>query len=149
MNRLIILITITLSALLTSCSIDKDIEIGKLNNFRIKGMAKNAIQCSADIQIKNNSIFSYNLETSELHVYAAENDFGKVKLINEIEIASNSNKKYTIEIEVAINNSEAGIISVVNNIMGKKTKYSLKGEIKARSFIFYKTIKVDETLGEW
>ena len=149
MRRIIPLIIIILSTLLMSCSIDKEVEIGKLSNFRMKGMANNAIKCSADIQISNNSMFTYNLETSELHVFAGENDFGIVKLPNEVKILSNSNKTYTIDIEVAINDSEVGIISVINNIMGKKTKYSLRGNIKARSYIFYKTLKVNETIGEW
>ena len=149
MNRKTLLIFAVLSSLFVSCSIDKEIQIGALNNIILKGMADNTIKCSADIQITNNSAFSYKLETNELHVFAADDDFGIVKLTNEIKIPKHTNKNYTIDFEVAINNSEVGIISAVNSLMGKKTKYSLRGEIKARSCIFHKTIKVNETLGNW
>jgi hypothetical protein len=132
--------------ILFACSCKSKIEIGKVNKLQLLGMDGGKLNCQAEIEIHNQSIFSYTIEAGELHAYAGNKDVGVVKLATPLHISGNSSQVYKVEFVVLIRDAEAGIFSLVSNLMGTKTDYKLKGNIVAKSFFIHRTLEIDKLI---
>ncbi len=127
--------------LVSSCQ-DK-IEVGEITQFEILDLDGNKVNCKAEMEINNLSYFPCKIETGEIHAFSNGSDIGLVKLKKPIKIIGNAKNTYQMEFYLEIKNPEAGIFALLGNLFGKKSAYRLKGNIIARTFIFYRTIEFD------
>jgi hypothetical protein len=135
---------ILLLVIITSC--ENRIEIGEVKDFHILGLDGSRVNCNAEMKIINSSWLPCKVESGEIHALANGNDIGLVKLIKPIKISANSNETYSVDFYLEVKDPEAGIFSLLGNLLGRKPSYELKGNVIARTFIFYRTIEFDKNV---
>jgi hypothetical protein len=143
MRYLVIIIAIIVSSCATH-----PIEFGKIQSFKVDKFDGQSMQCQAEVEVTNNRMMAVNIETGELHAFSDEIDLGTVKLLVPLKITGKSKRLYSMNFSVTITNPEAGMMSFLGRLAGKRSIYSLRGTIDARSFLFHKKISINEVLGK-
>lgn len=136
-------IGLSLLLLLSSCEF-KDIELKEVQNVEVASINKNEIEGVVSVVLNNPNGFSVTIKEADFIILAGDVEIGSAQLNESFKIAANSEESYPIKLRGDASKAlSGGISAVVGMLFGKEPKILLKGDIKARSFIFTKTVPVE------
>jgi hypothetical protein len=129
--------------LLSSCLSENSIRVGQIENIKLTGLENNAIICQAELQIENNYFLPFKLNAGDIKVYVSDKILGSIQIKNTLRVKAKEKKNYVIEFKFVPANGNAGILSLVQMFNKGDANFTLKGNIKAHSFLIYKNIPID------
>jgi hypothetical protein len=125
---------------LASCVPENSIQVGQIENIKFTGIENNAILCQAELQIENNYFLPFKLDADEINVYASDKILGSIQLKNTLHIKAKEKKVYEIEFKFIPAVGNGGILSIIQMFNIENINITLKGNIRAHSFLVNKSI---------
>jgi hypothetical protein len=134
---------------LSSCSPENYINIGQIQSIKINGLEDKGISCQAEIEIENKYFLPFKIYPDELKVYTSEQVLGRIVSKGPIHIFAKQKKVYKIEFKVVLGDEYSGLLSIIQKLSNSHGNYSIRGNIKARSFIIKRRIPIDMHLNDF
>jgi len=142
-SRLIIVVLFT-GLFLSGCKGFTEVDVGDIQNFRLLGVENNIVKIQLDVPVTNPNHYNFHLVGANVDIMLNGSRFGTVDHIDKILIPADSEQIYTIKLDVKISNMLGGVFTVMNLLGSKNIDIALEGTIKARYFLFPRTIVVNE-----
>jgi len=138
-----IFLFITVGFMLSSCEF-KDLSLNGVSGFNVDKMSKSGMLGTLQVGITNPNSYAIKVTGADFEIFSNGSKMGTAKLKHSFKIKANSTETYPVKLEANLTNVLAGgISSILGAISGKSPKVNIKGDLKARAFIFSKTIPVD------
>jgi len=129
---------------MTSCAGIRELQIGEVKNIQMKGMNNNEITLQMTVAIQNPNAFRLKVKNSDIKVSVSGNEIGRIKQMDNLVISANSMKEYDIRVVVEITNFLAGLSSISKIMKGNDADIRLSGKLKVQSFLYFKTIDIED-----
>ncbi|MDP4208729.1 MAG: LEA type 2 family protein [Bacteroidota bacterium] len=138
-----ILILALVLAATSGCSKIERLKVGSVRNVSFKGMENNAINLEVTVPIENPNSFKLKIKNADMKLTSNGTEIGRIKQINDLVIAGKSTKEYPVNVTVELTNLNGGLLSAMR-FFNSKTDLRMNGTVKVRSFIYAKTVKVED-----
>ena len=133
----------SLSILLSSCEI-KDIELKEVQDVEVSQINKGKIEGTITVLLNNPNSFGVTVKEANFIIYAGKSEIGTAHLDESFKIEAKEEKSYPVKLKGDAKDAlSGGISAAVGMLFGNDPKVVLRGTIKAKSFIFSKTIPVE------
>jgi hypothetical protein len=130
----------------TSCSVKDNFSVGNIENLKIKGFESKTVLCQAEIEIDNRNCMAFSLVANELKVFASDKILGNIEITNPVKIKAKEKKVFVIDFKFILEENQSGVFSVVQNFTSGNHDIVIRGNLKARSFLYSKKIPIDMKL---
>ncbi|MEA3317308.1 MAG: LEA type 2 family protein [Bacteroidota bacterium] len=131
-------------ALLNSCAMYRSVDVGDISDVDFNGLKNNKISVDISIPIENNNFYPIKIKSVDLELYLDNNYFGKISNSKKIKISANSNKTYSLPVDIEIENVFSGAMKMLQLSNSKNLNIKIKGDVKARGLIFVREMKINE-----
>ncbi len=141
-------ILIAVVTLATSCTF-KDIELVKMNDFKIIEFSEQNTQAEVILTLKNPNNFPVTLSKIDVDLLVNGTDVGKINLDDNIRFPKNSTTTQSFIINGDYDKIQKNLVSNAFSILlSKKINISGKGYVKGKARMLSKKVKVefDETM---
>ena len=145
MNRVKILTGFFLLLLLSSCGKYKEIEVGDIQEFSIKGFVDNSLVLAIRVPVYNPSMYKITLMDLDARVYINDEYIGKVNSTEPVVLPRKSNDVHDLVVNVRLANFLGSAMKMMNLRKGSNVKLRLEGTFTAKSLGLKKKVEVDET----
>ena len=145
MNRLKSLLWILILLVLAGCGRYKNIEVGDLQDYAIKGFDENALIVTLKIPVNNPSIYRITISDLDTRMFVNGQYIGKVFTDQQVVLPSRSEQIHELELRVRLANFLATAGSLMSIRRGDEVVLRLEGTFHARTFLFKKEIEVNES----
>jgi len=143
MKYLSLILLISLTFILTSCDI-KEVEVGKLESFKIVEITKDYITLDIAAPLKNDNNFAFTIQKAQLDISFNNIPLGKIDKIKKVRVAKKSNDVHHLEFRVPLKEMLKGGLLSIPALLSNKANVKVKGFIQASTwFIFTKKIDVN------
>lgn len=132
--------------LLGSCRGVKEVEIGEIQDVRLRGIKNNVLLAEAKIPVKNPGIYKIKVKEVNLRITVNGRYLGRIISDEEIVIPANSDDIYTFPFVVRISNIILGASLIIDLPNMKNVEIGLKGKVKGKVLFFTKRTDVEEEI---
>lgn len=122
----------------------EELKIGEIKNVQMKGLNNNLITLQITVPIENPNPYRLKIKSGDLKVFVNNNEVGKIKQMENLVISAKSSKDYSVKIVVEITNLTGGLASAYQLVQGNNADIRLSGKIKVQSFLYFKTIEIED-----
>ncbi|MEE4196289.1 MAG: LEA type 2 family protein [Bacteroidales bacterium] len=136
----IILVTIALSG----CSPVKEIQMGEIQDVRIRNIVNNRVGLELDLPVTNPGHFKLKIIEMDVDLSVNGKHLGKVTNPEKIIIPPQFDSIHTFPLQLELSNLLAGAMYMYRLKDMKNLEMQIKGKVKGRSFLYTKTVDVDE-----
>ena len=133
-----------LTVLISGCSSVKDIQIGDIKDVRFKSIENNRVNLELEVPIKNPGSFKIKIVEMDFDISVNGKHLGKMTNPDDIIIPSKSDNIQIFPVQLELSNFLSGALSLYRLRNMKNFEMQITGKVKARSFLYIKTIDVDE-----
>lgn len=134
---------IAVALLFTSCEF-KEIAVQGVEAVNIESFKGGELKGVMNVSLSNPNSMAVTVKSATFDIYAGSMKLGEAKLDESFKIKANSSKTYPVKLSGSMGNALAGgLVGLAGFLGGKNPKITLKGEIKARSFLVSKKIPVE------
>ena len=131
------------SIICSSCEF-KDIELREVQDVEVSQISKGNIEGTITVLLNNPNAFGVTVKEADFTIYAGKSEIGTAHLNEAFKIEAKEVKAYPVKLKGNTKDAlSGGISALVGMLLGQDPKIILKGEIKAKSFIFSKTVPVE------
>lgn len=138
----ILILAIVLAAT-SGCSKIERLKVGSVRNVSFKGMANNTINLEVTVPIENPNSFRLKIKNADMKVTSNGTEIGRIKQMDDLVIAGKSTKEYPVNVSIELTNLGGGLLSAMR-LFNSKTDLRMNGTVKVRSFIYARTVKVED-----
>jgi LEA14-like dessication related protein len=143
-NIKIVIISIIVSVIFSSCGIYKSVDIGGVDNVDFKGMADNKVSLQLKVPVENPNAYKLKITKMDLDVTINGKYLGKMTNSKEIIIPKKSNDVQIFPVDVHVKNM-LGSMSMFYKLRNMKSvEMQIEGKIKVKALMRTKTIEVNE-----
>ncbi len=140
-------IILVLCLLLTAGCRVNQVEIGDIERMSMEGFDANGLQLKVMIPVKNPNNFPFTITKMDIDININDYDLGTVNKISKIKVPANSDESHPVTFNIDLAGGIlGGGLAMLRLYRASEYRVKLKGEIKVRSFLVWKTIPVDENL---
>lgn len=129
---------------ISSCGKISQIEVGDVNDFKIKGFEGNALVVELTVPVKNPSGHKISLISIDARLSINNNFLGLINSIDTVFIPRKSSGIYKLVLSVRLVNPLGAAITIMNLQKGQKIKIKIEGDFTARSGGVRKKIGINE-----
>ena len=129
--------------LLVGCSAYKELKIGNIRSFELKGMKNNVLDVEITIPVENPNVFKVKLNDADFKVTTGKTLIGTMKQVDDVVIASKSTKDYPLHVKVELTGFRNNLMSIYS-LLQDKPDLRLTGTIKVRSLLYRKKIEIKD-----
>ncbi|MFO7842200.1 MAG: LEA type 2 family protein [Bacteroidales bacterium] len=141
-NQIVSILLLTI--ILSGCSSIKEIKIGEVKDVRIKSIVNNLVGLELDLPVTNPGNARIKIIAVDFDVSVNGKHLGKMTNPETIIIPSNHDDILTFPVQIELSNFLAGALSMYRLRNMKEFEMHITGQLKGRSFLYPKTIEVDE-----
>ena len=140
--RIVTLFTF-LGLVLSGCEF-KDLTLNRVESFNLDGVSEKGMEATINLVITNPNSYPINVTKADFDLFSNGAKVGDAVLKNPFKIKANSTVPYPFKLKGSIGNLLASrVTSIISALQGKSPEINIKGNLKARAFIFSKTIPID------
>jgi len=140
-NKYILTIAFFISILFSSCKDFQEINVSKIDGFKVKSLTQEGISGEVKVKIKNPNPIGFNVYRSSCDVYFGDLYLGKAKLKKRIRVGANSDSEHTFALEGKF--KDMSLLQLTGLLSGKSQSLVLKGNIKVGKFFYRKNFPID------
>lgn len=146
MIKIQILLLISSLFVLSSCSFYLDLEMGEIESLHFKKADSRKVSFEVMVPLVNSNWFNVTITDIDLNVYMNNEYLGKIKSVENVKLMAKSTEVYAFPFDVEFTGSTIlkGAMTLFSLFLERQVEVSLKGDIRAKSFGFYKSIPVEE-----
>lgn len=134
-------IALLMCLVFTSCKDFQEINVSKIDGFKVKSLTQEGISGEVKVKIKNPNSIGFNVYRSSCDVYFGDLYLGKAKLKKRIRVGANSDSEHTFALEGKF--KDMSLLQLTSLLSGKSQALVLKGNIKAGKFFYKKKFPID------
>ena len=143
-NKFTLLFFIFFYSLFTGCLTYKDVEMHQVNSVQVNELNKGSLVFVFNVRLENQNLNSIKIKCADLKLYIGGTEAGNALLMDKVVMRKKSEKDYDIRIETDTKQiTKALANSALNILINKSVPVKVKGEIKAKVFIFGKKFPVE------
>jgi LEA14-like dessication related protein len=143
-NFLDVISIILFASLFLSCSGFGDIQVGEIEDVRLRKLALRSVEFDVKLTIDNPTAFRYRITDVDLDVFINNEFIGNIRNVDNVLIPSRSSELYTFPLRADFSNILKGALSMYSFYLDRNAEISISGTITARSFPFSRKIPVNE-----
>ena len=132
----IILLFVTSLFLLTSCEI-KEVEVGKLESFKIVKITKEYITLDIAAPLKNDNNFSFTIQKAQLDITFNNIKLGRIDKIEKVRVKKKSNDVHHFIFRVPLKEMLGGGLLSIPALLSNKANIKVVGFVKASTWLFF------------
>lgn len=133
-----------LVGLLVACGNVQDVSLVKFEDVQIKDFKGKTAVLIAKIKIDNPNTKKVIVKDVDANILISGNDFGKIKLSEDLVLAAQSNQSYEVKFDLDINDSVTNIYAMAMTLMAKNDiKLKAVGTVKGKMGIISKRFPVE------
>lgn len=122
----------------------KDLTLNRVESFELDEVSKKGMEATISLVITNPNSYAINVTDANFDLFSNGSKVGDAVLKKSFKIKANSTETYPVQLKGSLGNLLAsGVSSIISALQGKSPEVNIKGDLKARAFIFSKTIPVD------
>jgi LEA14-like dessication related protein len=141
-NQIVSILLLTL--LISGCSSVTEIQMGDIKDVRLKSIENNMVGLAIDLPVTNPGNFKINIIDMNFDISVNGKHLGKMTNPEKIVIPSKFDHIQTFPVQLELSNLLSGALSMYRLRNMKNFEIQITGKVKARSFLYIKTIDVDE-----
>ncbi|HSH50929.1 MAG TPA: LEA type 2 family protein [Bacteroidales bacterium] len=141
-NQLVSILLLTI--LISGCSSIKEIQIGDIKDVRLKSIENNLVGLELYLPVTNPGNFKIKIIDMDFDISVNGKHLGKMTNPEKIVIPSKYNNIQTFPVQIELSNFLSGALSMYRLRNMKNFEIQIKGKVKARSFLYIKTMDIDE-----
>ncbi|PLX09278.1 MAG: hypothetical protein C0596_01635 [Marinilabiliales bacterium] len=141
-KALIISLFTLLVMILGSCSVNMPI-IGAPTGVEAEELSMKAVKLKIFVPIENPNRFSFKIKKVDLDLFVNGKNVGKVKKIDKVKIAANSDETYPVSFEITPSEAIANVLYLIGELQSRSPQLEVKGSITVSKFGIPKKIKVE------
>ena len=146
MRKLAISLLVCAVAALTSCVDYEEVEVVDARGLKISGKPPKDLKLSADVKIRNPNSFSIDVTSAEALLYIDGSYAGRATLDEGFKMEGESEETFNLSATAVMDSAGLNMIPVMASLMFKKeVELRAEGNVKARSFLFGKSVAFDES----
>lgn len=130
--------------LLSGCNVYKSVEVGDINDVKLRGIVDNKINLDLKVPINNPNNFKLKIKNIDLDISLNGRYLGKMTNDTLITIPKKYDGIATFPVEIQVENILSSAMSFYKLKNAKQVEILIEGKIIAKSFLHRKTIKVSE-----
>lgn len=130
--------------LISGCSSVKEIQIGDIKDVRLKSIENNLVGLELELPVTNPGNFKIKIIDMDFDISINGKHLGKMTNPEKIVIPSKFDNIQTFPVQLELSNFLSGALSMYRLRNMKNLEIQITGKVKARSFLYIKTIDVDE-----
>ncbi len=134
-------IVLLVSLLFSSCKDFQEINVSKIDGFKVKSLTQEGISGEVKVKIKNPNPIGFNVYRSSCDVYFGDLYLGKAKLKKRIRVGANSDSEHTFKLEGKF--KDMSLLQLTSLLSGKSKSLVLKGNLKVGKFFYRKNFPID------
>ena len=142
-HRLII-ITIIILIVLTSCLDYKPITITGINGVEVNNLTLTSVDLKVLVPINNPNDFDFKIKKVNVDIYMGKTKLGKAEDFTDVKILAKSNDVHPFKIKVNFGDILSQSAAIFQSLMKRKGKFKIKGFIKVKAFMISKKIPIEE-----
>jgi LEA14-like dessication related protein len=128
---------------LAGCQLEAP-ELKNIEQIGIDEVGKSSVKITLWASIDNPNNYGFTVTEADLDVYINSTRIGKVVLDKNVKIKANRIETYPVELSAGATNLIAGAIQGgIQTLLKGKVNLRVKGNVKARRFLFSKKFPVD------
>lgn len=143
--RSLLLISLLLPLLLSSCTGLRDIEITGVEGFKMRGIENNAVSFAADIGVRNPASVGFKVNEINLKTTIDGNFIGTLTSPDRVKIPARSDSAYSMNFSLELSNIITSASALYNLSKKNQVNVVIQGYVKARSGLITKKVDVNET----
>jgi len=140
-NKYILTIALLIGIIFSSCKDFQEINVSKIDGFKVKSLTQEGISGEVKVKIKNPNPIGFNVYRSSCDVYFGDLYLGKAKLKKRIRVGANSDSEHTFALEGKF--KDMSLLQLTGLLSGKSQSLVLKGNIKVGKFFYRKNFPID------
>ena len=140
-SKYILSFALLISLVFISCKDFQEINVSKIDGFKVKSLTQEGITGEVKVKIKNPNSIGFNVYRSKCDVYFGDLYLGKAKLKKRIRIGANSDSEHTFELEGKF--KDMSLLQLTSLMSGKSQNLLLKGNLKVGKFFYKKKFPID------
>jgi LEA14-like dessication related protein len=140
-NKYLLSIALLISLLFSSCKDFQEINVSKIDGFKVKSLTQEGITGEVKVKIKNPNPIGFNVYRSSCDVYFGDLYLGKAKLKKRIRVGANSDTEHTFNLEGKF--KDMSLLQLTSLLSGKSQSLVLKGNLKVGKFFYRKNFPID------
>lgn len=141
-NQIVSILLLTI--LISGCSSVKEIQIGDIKDVRLNSIENNLVGLELDLPVTNPGNFKIKIIDMDFDISVNGKHLGKMTNPEKIMIPSKYDNIQTFPVQIELTNILSGALSIYRLRNMKNFEIQITGKVKARSFLYIKTIDVDE-----
>jgi LEA14-like dessication related protein len=129
-------------ALLSSCSVYKEVEVKEVLNVEVLSFDNNGADCDVYLSVLNPNGYKITLTESDIDLFFEGKPLGEVKLLEKIELPKNSLTTIKMKCQANVESVQGVLGNIITLLF--KTEYTLegKGYIKGKALLISKKVPV-------
>jgi LEA14-like dessication related protein len=145
MKRLKFIAGILILLVVTGCARYKDIEVGEIQDFSIRGFDENALILVVKVPVHNPSGHKITITDLDARVFMNEQYVGKVNSSEPVILPRKSDEVHELKLKVRLANFLGTAMNMMQLKKGKKVLLRLEGTFVAKSMGLKKKVEIDES----
>lgn len=142
MKALLLLLVVLL---VSSCGNVEEIEIGDPQGVKINGFEDNHLSISAEIPIKNPSMYSFKIKEMDVKVFLNGTYMGKLIVDDVIKVKRKADMVYDLPVKIRLANLFGAAFVMMNMKEGQDVLVKFEGTVKAQSMLVTREFSIEET----
>jgi LEA14-like dessication related protein len=140
----IILSTVLIIALFSSCTFEEDVKFEQIKNVKLAGVSDGRVNLTAEADFYNPNGVSGKLKSIDLEVLLKDKSLARITQTEHFKIAENAQFSIPINVSFAMADIQNGFLeNLLVIVSGNKLKLQFKGEIKVSTWGFTQTVPVN------
>lgn len=142
-SKYILSVALFISLIFSSCKDFQEINVSKIDGFKVKNLTQEGISGEVKVKIKNPNPIGFNVYRSSCDVYFGDLYLGKAKLKRKIRVGANSDSEHTLALEGKF--KDMSLLQLTSLLSGTSRSLVLKGNLKVGKFFYKKKFPIDRS----
>ncbi|MBC7412953.1 MAG: LEA type 2 family protein [Bacteroidia bacterium] len=131
------------ATMLSSCAVH-EIELVRVENFKVKSFNTKGAIVEVKARIKNPNSFGFKVKGSDLNLLVGNNQISNITLKDKIKIKRNTEQTYTFILQSDLAQIlGGGLLGTLGMMSQGNFNVKIKGDIKAGNLFYTKRIPID------
>ena len=139
-----VLVAMVLILILGSCSMMKGVQVGDVQEIKIKQIRNGRLDLELYIPIENSGNLNFKLTRMDLDLKLNGIDLGKISNNEKVVIYKNTDEIYKFPVEVEMKGLIKTTMAIISLAEKNKAEYVLTGNLRVKYLCISKDIDIDE-----
>ncbi len=142
-KKYLVIVLLCLPILLSGCFKFEDIRLIAVKDVTYREFRDNVLQLDIMVTVDNPNRYKVKIKDGKMELKFKDKTIGNLAQTDRIELEANAKKDYKIRATVEMKDLTAGLLAAYRIFMNESDRLSLSGSVHVKSFMYSKTLQVE------